>query len=731
MDAQTKMIETTGYTPTKRSTDVSQIVKQATAILRRRWLMVATIIIVIFGATLAAVMTMTPKYEAVAFIKIDPSPGAAIGQMTERTGMPDQALVETEVSVMRSLENARAVVERLKLDQDAEFAQKLPPLAPGAPKAQVERRLDTVASAVLGGLTAERDKATYIVQLGYLSRDPVKAARIANAFAAEYMDANLGRRTGTAEREARFLDQRLSQLNAQAGAATQQMAEYKARAGVIGTAGGGVSTSIDQQIVPLAGQFATAQSEAAATDAKVRSAEQQIRAGNLDSIPGVLTSDVVRNLRAQRASVLDAKSEVMARYGPKHPETLRVTGQLEAIDEQIKDEANRIVAGLRADAISSRARAQSLAGELGNLRAQQATTTRSSAIADTYQRQADSAQSAYDRLAEKAQTSAQAAGSSISQAQVIEQATPPLTPSKPNKRALLAMGLLASLAVAVSAVAVLEIFNTGIMSVAEIESLGAPVLGTIPRLAASEWKKADDDIRSPADHLLARPVSFYAEAYRAIRTSFILGHVNGAQVISIVSTLPDEGKTNSALSLARVMAMAGETTIVIDCDLRRAGLTKLAGLSVDAGLVEVIKGEIPLEEAICKDKAAGLDILPLSRSLFSPEDMFSGEAMLSVLATLRKRYRHIVIDTPPLLGLIDARTLAALSDAVAMVVKWNATPRQAVASALDLLQSDHTPISGVILTMVDSSVEAYGAMYYSKKYSSYYSEGKADTPPTS
>ncbi|MDB5701992.1 MAG: capsular exopolysaccharide family [Sphingomonadales bacterium] len=717
MDAYTSREPGAAWTPPGQNVEVSNIFRQITSILRRRWLMIATIILVIFGAALVTAMMLTPKYEAVVRIKIDPSPGAAMGQMSEQTSFPDQAIVDTEVTVMQSLDVARSVVRKLGLERDPEFSRGLQPLASNAPRAAVDARRDQVATAVLGATTAKREKATYIVELTTASEDPVKAARIANTFASQYIEASLGRRSGTAEKQAGYLQEQLKTLSQQATAADAQLTEYRARAGVIGS-GGGASTLTDQQIAPLAMQFATAQSEAAAAAAKIRSAQTQIGAGGIGGVSAVLNSDVIRNLRAQRAVLQQEQGEVMTRYGPKHPETLKITQQLTDIDNQINEEAKRIIAGLGADGGSASARAQSLASDLGKLRAQQARDTRSSAMADTYQRQADSAQAAYNRLAEKAQASSQAASSSIALAQIIEDAVAPTTPSKPNKKLLLAVGLLGAIAAALGAVAILEIVNTGIMSVTDVQNLGLQSLATVPRLSKSQREGGE----APADLIYSKPVGSYAEAYRTVRSSLILGHQNVARVITIASTLPDEGKTTATLSLARVMALAGERTIAIDCDLRRAGLTKAVGLVSEHGLIEVLRGEVTLESAIKRDPSTTLDVLPLAGEVFSPEDMFSGDAMPNLLAKLRERYDHIILDTPPLLGVADARSLAVMSDAVAMVIKWNATPRNAVRAALEMLRHDEANLVGAILSMVDRSTEAYGALYYSQKYTNYYKE---------
>ena len=707
--------------PSRETPSLSSIARYLWEVLRRRWLLIATIIFVIFGAAIVTVMLMTPRYDAVSRIRIDPSRSAAMGQLSDQQGgLPDQGVVDTEVSVMRSFEVAKRVVERLGLDQDPEFSRNIPPLPNRPSQQQIAARLNAVIMAVLKATSAEREKATYIVDIRASSIDPLKAARIANSFAGEYIAFSLTRRSSTAEQQSQFLGKRLKELSDEATAAESQLAEYRAQAGVIPN-GSGSSTMVEQQIAPLSSQLATAQSEAAAAAAKVRSAEAQVRSGGTDSVSAVLTSDVIRAFRTQRAELLQAQGEIQTRYGPKHPETQRVAQQLADLDGQIDTESRRIIAGLRADASSAEARAQSLAAELSRLRAEQTSSTRSSAIADTYQRRADSAKTAYDLLAQRASASEQAAGSNITPAQIIEDATPPALPSRPRRGLLLGLSLIVATLTATGAVLVLELANSGVRSAAELQKLGLTVHASIPMLSAAQLVVSGTPV-TPTQLVIRQPIGFYAETFRTLRSALILRHQADRRILSIVSTLPGEGKTTTALSLARVMALAGTKLLVIDCDFRRAGLTEAAGIDAKAGLADVLRGEVPVDQAIVPDVVGGLSILPLAERLFTPEDLFSGPAMQDLLKDLRGRYEFILLDTPPLLSVADARTLATLSDAVVMVVKWNSTPRNAVRASLDLLANDHVDVVGSALTMVDRHAEAYGAMYYSKKYAHYYKE---------
>jgi capsular exopolysaccharide synthesis family protein len=320
------------------------------------------------------------------------------------------------------------------------------------------------------------------------------------------------------------------------------------------------------------------------------------------------------------------------------------------------------------------------------------------------------------------QTSDQAARSSLSQAQIIDRATPPVKPSEPKVALLLGGGVLSALVLGVAAVALMEIVSTTFLTVTDVQALGLPLLGSTLNLAGSQLAKGGEDVKSPADFVVTKPLGIYAESFRALRGSLALGTGHDGRTIAIVSTLPGEGKTTSSLSLARIMAMAGERTLLIDTDLRRSGLTKIAGISAEVGLVEVLHGDVAVKDAIVPDVVENLAILPIAQTVFTPEDMFGSAAMPNLLAELRQYYDHIIVDTPPLLGVADARTIAAMVDQVVLFIRWNSTPRNAVLSGLEMLAHDQAHVMGAVLSMVNRSSEAYGGLYYSQKYAKYYKE---------
>lgn len=681
-------------------------------VLRRRWLTLALVSVAVFVAGVALVSLMSAKYTATTSLRLDParnplSPGANDAQQA----LSPEA-IETEVGFIRSKDRARQVVRKLHLLNDPDYTRSLDEKAAGGGMTPAQRE-DAIASNLLDSLSVARDKLTYVLNISFTSRNAAQSARIANAFAAAYIEARIGSSASTARQQSDFFQQRLDQLGAEVQAADERVAQYRARAGIVGSGATG-GTIVDQQVAPLSSQLATAESDAAAARANLSAARGQIGRGDLDTVSEVLSSPVIVDLRRQRAEVLRNMGEVQARYGDKHPESIRVRDQLAGIDKQIKDESTRVVGSLQATAAAADARAGSLRGAMGRLEGARASNARDSVIADSLERQAAAKRAAYERLSQLSLSSTQAAQSSIAQADIVSRAEPPSRPTSPNKPLLYALALIVGLASGTGTIAVQEMLVRGMRTVDDVErELGIPMLAAIPRVAGSQ---------NPADLLLDKPTSLFSEALRIARAS-ILGvrSAKTVQVVAITSALPSEGKTTTALAFARTLAINNARTLLLDCDVRRAALRPLVREArAVPGIVEVLHGEATLDQAITPGDVPGLDQLLVSEPYFSSEDLFGTGAMEKLLRDLRGRYDMIVLDLPPLVGLADGRFLAVLADATAMVIKWDSTPAAAAAAALNSLKADEANVVGVIYTMVDSAAEAIGGLYYSKKYASYY-----------
>ncbi|MFZ3482963.1 GumC family protein [Sphingomonas sp. 3-13AW] len=695
-------------------TRLGDLIRSVREVVRRRILMLVGITVAVAAIGIVLTLRITPVYQGVTRLQIDPSRTPLARTQSEAQAQLASEAIETEVSVIRSIDLSRNVVKRLGLINDPEFGGG--PTPEGEPVLSPAAKLDVVAREVNSHLDVSRDRLTYILVIKFNSESSEKAARIANAFAAAYLDTKVGNKIGTAERQSQWYQKRMAELAAEIRAADERVAEFQAQAGIVRGTSNQVGTIVDQQVAPLSLQLASAESVAAEARSREQAARRQVLSGRLDSISDVRQSATVQDLRNKRAVLTQTLEDVRGRYGERHPDFIKVRDQVAAIDAELKEEMGRVVRSLDADAGAAEARAASLRAAMTRLEEKQAGNARASVIAASLQRDADAKHSAYEKMSQMALESRQAAQNSIAQAQIIDNAEPAQAPSWPNRPLLFLLSLIAGLGVGIAVIVTQELMVTGLRSIDEVEGeLGVPLIAAVPNIRTDH----------PADIVVDKPTSQYAEALRNARASLI--GVRGKErpkIIALTSALPSEGKTTTALALARVMAMNGDRTIIVDADVRRAQLRMLTPTRADGvGLIEVLHGEATLDEAIEPSALENLDQIIVHKPYFSSENLFGNDLMPKILEELSERYDTIILDLPPLVGLADARFLAALADAVALVIRWNKTPKHAVTSAASWLQSDGANLVGSIFTMVDTSSQSVGSYYYySKQYSQYYQE---------
>jgi succinoglycan biosynthesis transport protein ExoP len=685
---------------------LADVVRSARDAVRRRWLMLAAVAVAVTVIGVFLTLQIVPSYQGVARIQLDPSRNPLARTENEGQAQLASEAIETEVAVMGSQDLARLVVRRLGLVTDPEFNTGIALRSEQRPLNDSEK-IDIVADAVRAKLAVSRDKLTYIIVMRFNSSDAVKAAKVANAFATGYLDIKVGSKIGTAERQSRWVESRMNELAADVRVADQNVAEYQAQSGIVRGAASAQGTITDQQVGPLSIQLASAESISAEARSKQNSAQQQVARGTLDAISEVRDSPTIQDLRRQRA--------LLIRYGERHPDYIKVRDQAHVIDLAIREEADRVVRSLKADADAADARTASLRATMERLEDKQGANARASVIAASMQRDADSKHAAYDKLSQLGLDSRQAAQNSIAQAQIIDTAEAPQSPSWPNKPMLFLLSLLVGLAAGTATITAQELMVSGVRSVEDVESaLDVPMLAAIPEVRKN---------KRPADLLISKPTSQFSEALRNARAS-ILGVRTQARpkIIALTSALPSEGKTTTSLGLARTMAISGDRTIIVDTDVRRAQLRNIVTHPGDSpGIVDVLHGNATLDEAIQRTEIENLDQLLVQTPYFSSEDLFGNGQMQVLLNELAERYDAVILDLPPLIGLADGRFLAALADAVVLAIKWDSTPLKAVSMAAAWLRADGANLIGTMFTMVDQRSQHAGAYYYhSDKYSPYY-----------
>ncbi|PXA84193.1 hypothetical protein DMC47_41255 [Nostoc sp. 3335mG] len=696
--------------PPQDQARLGDAVAAAKRMLRRRWATMLGVSSVVFVVALSVVACLPPRYVAVARIRIDPSLNPM--SQDQGQGVIGAETMETEAGLMASRGLAVAVVRKLHLDRDPEFA---------SPSRLTHRPAtpDQIVTRVTKSVGVSRDQLSYIISLGFKSRDAAKSSRIANAFADTYLDMRVHGEASSSVQQAAFFRQRLDELARQVNDADTRLAAYRAGTGL--SADGAGSNVVDQQIATLSGQLANAEAEAAGARSSASVAQGQVRSGNVDAVVGVQGSNVIRDLRSQRADIVRNLGEVEGRYGPKHPESIRAHQQLADIDQQIRDEAQRVVGSLQAQARAGDAQVASLRSTMAGLEAARARNTRNSADAERLERDAASARAQFDKMSAMSLESTQAAHAAIAQAQIIDRADPPVSPAPPGKVLLSGLAMLASLGCGLATVIVMEMLQGGLRTIGEVEArLGLPVLASVPAEGGRRWFRSRGRV-SPADLIGVAGATVYSEAIRNLRASLIgVRQASGMRVIGFTSALPGEGKSNTALAFARMLAVNGARVLLVDADLRNSKFPGSMAIGPGKGLIEALRGRAPLVATVIPDRIGGLDILPVAQTLFISRDIFSPSTVQNLLENGRALYDFVVMDLPPVLGVADARLLAAMADANVFVVRWGSTPPEAASLALSSLDADGVNVHGAVYTMVDPAAEAIGGLYYSQNSARYY-----------
>jgi capsular exopolysaccharide synthesis family protein len=681
--------------------------------------LVLGVTLLVLLADAAFTWTRTPQYTATATVFYAPRK-SEVGRDTTATANDDVArnqAVDTQVEVLRSPVLAEAVIKQLRLDRDPEFMVKTPGLSPEAAK-------DALIDNVTSRLKVKRVGLTLLLSISYTDPSPSKAAKIANAFAENYIARQVDVKLNISRDSNVLLNAQIDDMRRKVEAAEAAVQQYKAANNLLGDdANGNLLTQ--QEISALNQQLATARASEAETLARYRAAQRQLRSGsNGEDVGAALGSATISDLRRQRAEVSRRVADLQGRYGPMHPDLKTAQLQLKDIDAQIQAEINRIMSNLAAQTEVARGATSSIERSLSATRGTLVSGNVASVKLAELQRNAEAARTLYQTVLTRVKETAAQQAVTQADSRIEAPATTPASPSSPKKMLNMLLGLIGGLGFGVVAAFIVESWNRKLLSMDDVEGkLGLPYLGSIPTVASSISKPTT---RSPIEAVLAHPLSSFAEAFRGLGNTLTFGSGGElVRLIALTSAVPEEGKTTTSICLTRVMAMSGKRVVLVDCDLRRRSLNSLFAKEPEKGLIEVLEGTCTIAEAATPDEKSGAHIIPLTRDAHLAKSPFSSTAFDKFLEDLKGMYDVVILDTPPLLPVVDTRVLAQKVDAIALLARWQTTPLRAVRAAIHELDTVNAPLAGVVLTQVNVASRSYSYgyhSYYSKDFKKYYQE---------
>src|SRR3989440_77116 len=697
-------------------------------ILRKhQWLILSFMLAVV---TIVAIATfrMQPVYVGTARIEIDRENANILpfqGAESYEYMMDLENYIETQSKILTSETLALLTIRNNALSTRPEFSSPNGPSEAVASGSLANQKRPPELAEFLGSLSVKRVPNSRLMDVSFESTDPQLAARIVNAHIASYIEQNFRSKYEATTQASTWLADQLGELKIRVQKSEDARIAYE-RQNQIWTLDDKQNITT-QRLSDINKQLTDAQSERM----KKESLYQFAKAGNLDAVPEVQNNSALGDLLKKRSDAASQYNDALAQYGPNFPKVQRLQAQLKEFDQTIEKEKQKILDVLESDYHEAQQRETLLTQALDQQKAE--TNKRAGGLVEynTLKRKAEANKPFYEGLMPKLREPAIPQGLRSSNIRVVDPAMIPSTPARPAKTRNVALAFLVGLVGGIGLALMREYLDNTVKSPDDVETLSRlPSLAVVPQFASSNGSSKrhgffqglssnghDARIELVAQHL---PKSQMSEAFRALRTSILLSEAgHPPQVILVTSALPREGKTTAAANLAVTLAQLGDSTVLVDADLRKPGIGRLLNLAAGkyAGLSSYLAGVSGLDLVSVPHPAIpNLVAIPTGPLPPNPADLLSSHKLADAIAELRAKFKFIVIDSPPIMAATDAVILSVQADGVLLVVRSGETPKEAFTRTRDLLLSVKCRILGVVLNAVDPGAPDY---YYSYRYYPY------------
>lgn len=735
-------------------------------ILRRRK---GTIVLASMLGALAGLLfslPQTPIYQSRAVLEIQGINERFLnfGEMNPTTSATEgtSSDIGTHVRILQSAQLVERVVGKLRLEERAEFAQGrsrlaawrsalgLPVPEPAAPREQAVGR-------AAASLQVRPYGNTRIVEVISDSTAPAIAAAFANTLVEEYIQQALEARWEATRRTEQWLSRQLEELRAKLETSEQQLQDYARDTGLSFTSEDG--SAAQERLRQLQTEWSDAQAQ--------RIAKQSIYELADSSPPEALAALVdIAGFRENSQKLQELRRSLEAlkpKFTPRHPQVQDLVRQIEDFQSAIEQEKTIVLERIANEYNASVNREQMLK-ELYVTQASLVSGEAEKSIQyNILKGEIETTRKIHGDLLQKVKEAGVVSALSANNVRIVDPAQPPAQPYKPRHLMNALWGLLAGAVFGIAFVFVRETTDRSLREPGEAaEILRVPELGVIPtsdhafssgsrtgirfrvrfaqkgapaRLTVSRTSRQSSAGETERIEIagMSNKNSYIAESFRATLTSILLSgrQRDRPKRLLITSPGPGDGKTTIASNLALCLAEINQRVLLIDGDIRKPRLHEIYKVSNDWGLTtllqrsESINGEFSAQSYTRATAHPNLFLIPagprtarISTILYSPR-------AAELLQAAEKEFDAVLIDTPPMMQMSDARVLAEIADAVILVLRAGQTSRHTAKAAIERFMEDGTPILGTVLNGWDPNLSSNGYHDYYGYYRKYY----GDDPP--
>ena len=716
----------------------------------------------IIGSGLLAVALMaliiaqaTPMYKASSRIMLDTRTFKVMSTEAALSGVDTLNLgaIQSELEVIQSEFLIGRVVDRLGLATNPEFNGTRPPgfldssLAPirelwhsgiASLLAPPQPRAPQSAPAPRAGRTDDSDPGrraaigtvashlsvtllgrTFVILITVESTDGTMSARIANAIAEVYLADQVDNKNEANRRATEWLEERLAELRRNLQVAEEAVATYRRDKGLAGSPEAVVSS---QTLSDLNSRYINAKTRRIEKESRlVALSRASLNPNEVANIAEVASNAGLGTLRQQESDLTRRIAEYRTIYGPQHPKLIQAQAELASVRGRFLAATQSITLAIRAELDAAKSEEEELRTQVERSSVMVGATSQYEAELKQLEREAQSNRALYESFLSRFKELREQQDIQRADARILAYAWPSGTPSSPQYKtglfAAFLIGCLLGMAGAVAAEKLDRVFR----SASQVEkATGVAVLGMVPLVKGSAGLRANI-----VTQVLDRTTSSAAEAMRAVFTAISLSNLDRpARVIAVTSSTPAEGKTTFAAALGGLLTKmnASRRVLLVDLDLRQAKLAYALGLKDRGGTIdEYVMGTKTLDECIRRHDVSGVDYICARADTPNAPEILESHAMKAALATFADRYDLVILDSPPVMAVSDARIIAQLADYTIFIVHWAKTPRDVVKSAVSALLGV-TDRVGIVINKVNL---AKHALYEYGDYGDYYSRYNA------
>ncbi len=662
-------------------------------------------------------LLLTPQYTARSTIEIS----RESDQVTSFEGLErevstgDQEFYQTQYGLLRAGSLAERIAGDLGLVDDPEFFEMFGKGDADSPAFQMVHsryaaegratRLRVASQILLDNVNIEPLRLSSLVNIRFSSPSAGLSAKVADAWAENFIESNLERKVQSTAYGREVLQRQLAEFKERLDESQRQLVGYASSEQIINlpsqSGGDGTTTQERSIVADNLASLNTALNEAIAV--RIAAEARYRRAGNGGSSMEALNNIAIGNLRQRRAELAAEYQQLMVRFQPGYPAAQAIQSQISDLDRSIAREEARVSSSVRGEFEQAQAREQALEQRVAALKGEFLDTRRRSIQYNIYQQEVDTNRALYDGLLQRFKEIGVAAGVGVNNVAIVDTAEVPTAPSSPNLIFNLALSLLVGAALGAIIAFALEHLDEQIADPAEVKRrLGLPLLGTVPNIG--------DDER-PQDALLDRK-SALVDAYMAVQTNLGFTTQSGVpRSFSVSSTRPAEGKSTTALALATMLARVGKRVILVDGDMRSPSVHHLAGVGHERGLSNFLSGDDDLDALIFEMSEFQIPAITAGPIPPNAAELLTGNRMRQLVERLLAQYDHVIVDSPPVMGLADALLIASHVDGVVYAVESHGIRLGEVKIAVQRLASTNVRLFGAVLTKFESDKSDYGYDY--------------------